>query len=215
MPSLRKRWSRFRRKHFGRVRLTGKHYVAAKEILLDVTDRCEAAGIDYALDCGTLLGIAREGDLIPWDFDLDITVPVADVEKFRSIMPGLAERWRLYDDHLMESAQPGWKVGDLRSIKVRNYRFPMFKMGRGRIVMDVFVTYPNDDQVEWVMLNHVCRAPKEHFEGRDTLQFAGRDLRAPRNHEGYLELVYGPNWRIPDPDFKWDDHGSFDRHATN
>ena len=31
-------------------------------------------GLKYWLDAGTLLGIIRDGDLIPWDYDADIGI---------------------------------------------------------------------------------------------------------------------------------------------
>ena len=34
-------------------------------------------------------------------------------------------------------------------------------------------------------------------------KFKGRDVLIPRDPEGLLEVIYGPNWRIPDPHFQW------------
>ena len=38
-------------------------------------------GIDFWLDCGSLLGAVRNGKLIPWDADIDLGVWVQDIKK--------------------------------------------------------------------------------------------------------------------------------------
>lgn len=47
----------------------------------------DANGIEFWLDWGTLLGAIREGNIIPWDNDLDIGIFKKDLEKLLSIMP--------------------------------------------------------------------------------------------------------------------------------
>ena len=42
--------------------------------LIDVTNILESLEIEYFLTDGTLLGAVREGDFIPWDWDVEITV---------------------------------------------------------------------------------------------------------------------------------------------
>lgn len=54
----------------------------AKNILKDVKYYCEQNGYRYFLAYGTLLGAARHGDMIPWDYDIDIYMPRPDYERF-------------------------------------------------------------------------------------------------------------------------------------
>ena len=54
----------------------------AKCILKDIKHYCERNGYNYYLAYGTLLGAARHGDIIPWDYDIDIYMPRPDFEKF-------------------------------------------------------------------------------------------------------------------------------------
>lgn len=55
------------------------------EMLRDIKVLCEKYGLRYYLDYGNLLGAVRHGGFIPWDDDIDITMPYADYIKFLEI----------------------------------------------------------------------------------------------------------------------------------
>lgn len=61
------------------------------EILLEVTDFCQKYGIRYFLSSGTLLGAVRHRGFIPWDDDVDISMPRRDFERFLSLAKELPE----------------------------------------------------------------------------------------------------------------------------
>ena len=48
-------------------------------------DTCEKHELDYWLDFGTLLGAVRHGGFIPWDDDLDVSMPRSDFERFLQV----------------------------------------------------------------------------------------------------------------------------------
>lgn len=52
--------------------------------MLDEVDAfCRSHGIRYSLACGTMLGAVRHGGFIPWDDDMDIMMPLPDMERFK------------------------------------------------------------------------------------------------------------------------------------
>ena len=65
---------------------------------LDVFDEaCRKNGVAYALHGGTLLGAVRNGRMIPWDDDVDVSMTRENYNRFRQIRD---ERYRIVEDEL-------------------------------------------------------------------------------------------------------------------
>lgn len=52
------------------------------EMLLEIDKVCRKHNIQYWIDFGTLLGAVRHGGFIPWDDDIDISMPTSDLHRF-------------------------------------------------------------------------------------------------------------------------------------
>jgi len=57
----------------------------ALSMLWEFKRLCEKHNLKYYLAAGSLLGAARDGKIIPWDDDVDVTMPRRDYEKFLKI----------------------------------------------------------------------------------------------------------------------------------
>lgn len=54
------------------------------QMLIEVDDFCREHNIKYSLSCGTLIGAIRHKGYIPWDDDVDITMPYDDMIRFKT-----------------------------------------------------------------------------------------------------------------------------------
>ena len=73
-------------------------YNLQKELLLEWVKIASENDIEYFIFAGALLGIVRNGDMIPWDFDIDVYVH----KKYFSILEGLSEARKFNPG--------GWKI---------------------------------------------------------------------------------------------------------
>ena len=62
-----------------------KAQLASVDVLNEFDRVCRENGLVYWLDFGTLLGAVRHKGFIPWDDDIDVSMPLADWLKFKSI----------------------------------------------------------------------------------------------------------------------------------
>lgn len=107
------------------------------EILKDVARFCDKNNIRYYLGGGTLLGAVRHQGFIPWDDDIDISMPRPDYERFFKIYNGSNRR---YLAKCVETYPDYWrtfgKVFDRRTY-LKEDSICLEKKGNG-VFIDVF-----------------------------------------------------------------------------
>lgn len=181
---------------------------ADRRLFLKTVAVLEKAGIPYFLEGGTLLGIVRDNDLLPWDHDIDLSVDSKNARKIRRL------KWHFYRmGHKLSvrkspSTYGPFKKGDIILIKIKpvwrhlKKEFSNIKASEARfLVCDIFVKYSAETHTYWQAEEKTMRVKKEHYQSFDVKTFRGIDLRLPANHEKYLTEKYG-NWHIPKKDWQ-------------
>ncbi|MCP8895359.1 hypothetical protein KYK29_10475 [Shinella daejeonensis] len=155
-----------------------------------VIDRLQSQmGFSATIGYGTALGIAREGDLIPHDDDVDLicAIPTSVHPDFPSALTAIREAFSGKADIYTFGKHPGH-----------------LKFGQQPYALDVFVALQEGEFIS------SYPGPRKEILFTDVfpsklMNVFGVEIDAPADMEAYLSKVYGPNWRVPDPMFghKW------------
>ncbi len=126
---------------------------AGLEIYSEIVKICNRHGLRYYATDGTALGAVRHKGFIPWDDDIDISMPRPDYEKFRKIanaeLPQHLRFWDYRDES--HAIYLFGKVQDLREEKVSSIEKSLeFTLSNGLFV-DVFPIdgYPTGFWDKW------------------------------------------------------------------
>jgi hypothetical protein len=185
------------------------------ENLLEALGAMKKYRITCWVDCGTLLGLYRDKQLIPGDSDTDtgalvegfkpdfvddfgefLTIPG---EKRSAIFFTPKEFLEAYED---ESA---W-------VNPKGFKYRMKKKGRyvtfkGKPIMtDIFIYYPNGKDRIYAFGNGYFRSKEDILsQGTKTMTVGGRAFKILNQTEDHLVTMYGKGWESPDPHFKMED----------
>lgn len=173
---------------------TEKTLDIARNLLIRIAEILDQHQIVYHLEGGTLLGIVRDKDLLPWDHDLDISIPSSEVDKFIKCIPKITSlkfmvktRYKFYTRHAAYNAAP------IRMFKIKD---KIFLFISGKICLDIFVKYEHQGYVFWEAKKSIMRVEKKHYESYEEIEYHGKKLKVPNDYKGYLTAKYG-DWTIP------------------
>lgn len=198
------RKSRFRRK----MRLSGKDLLRAKTMLEDTVTILERNNIPYWLDAGTLLGIIRDNELIPWDYDIDLSVSSTTIKRILSLKKQFLPKYRLinrldYSERLPDiyrSCKVKLILGKLSLLKKKQ-----------ELHLDIFFKYKVDSHYYWIDSSITKRVDSRFHDSLDTITWNGRQYSIPAHVEDYLTQRYGEDWRTPKENYdaSIDDHSIY------
>lgn len=160
----------------------------------EVTGIFNALGIRWCLSHGTILGVRRDGDTIPWDDDVDLAI-------FSDDRPKLAEaRLKLRENGFYCPAEgdPNRPIDPAGNMPY--YDFIAIKDGE-KVECWIFDKigkfYIYDQKREGLAI------PEEHFNEFSKIVWRGSEFNAPNDVDGFLTKMYGPTWMTPDKNKKY------------
>eukprot|EP00048_Salpingoeca_helianthica_P006662 m.101302 g.101302 ORF g.101302 m.101302 type:complete len:290 (+) comp14088_c1_seq1:148-1017(+) len=195
-------------------------------IITNILETFEKHGIQVYLDDGTLLGMYRDGKVMDFEFDADLSIQQADLDKVVALRKHFQDSYdySLYTlgDYIF---QKGWTM--LYMLKWEPYLvdapcvriYDPDKWYYADVYCDVRVTkaemlnlttfppagYDDPKNAGKMFLCDMEMGTRENCMFEDmifplkTIKGLGRDLPVPHDIEGVLTQVYGPDWRIPRP----------------
>lgn len=131
----------------------------------------------WFLSGGTLLGAHRDGDFIPWDWDVEVTVLTEEVKPREGQL-------------LMSLAKAGFLITGSDS-SVGNFKIVATGWGT-----DYEILGRSLDTESRLRKRDMTEVPAAFFESRDSIKLRGKSFPAPAPVEGFLEALYG-DWRTP------------------
>jgi len=164
-----------------------------KKMLLFTIDQLQANNISFWLDAGTLLGIFRDGDLISWDYDADISIPAEYCDKVAKL------RYKYFPNYIIRKRPiySRWLPGNTRVVKIKT---TWEKLQQVNFHIDLFCVYKVNDKYRWVDSGVLKQVAAKFFDTKDYINWEGRKIPIPAHTEEYLSLRYG-NWRTPNKNY--------------
>jgi hypothetical protein len=147
-------------------------------------------GYPTFVNSGTLLGLVREGSAIADDDDVDLAVLLRS-----SSLRDVAEEWNALRIRLGEVGllKPGFDIRSMTHCKVAVH---------GGVKVDLFPAWVSDDRV-FVWPHTHGELPAAALLPLGQREVAGLSVAVPSDPEAMLEINYGPDWRVPDPTFRF------------
>lgn len=178
--------------------------------------------IEYWLDYGTLLGAIREGEIVSWEFDLDLSTKeeqCSKIEELRPIFTKAGYSFYSKSDYIPEKANmvlgyDGWlHMPCIRIYDLNKYYYLdlyWYKIIPSDRVKQENVFLPSNYQIgdsEDLMCNLEgydnnesggCKRFSDIFPLR-SIEFLGQQMLIPNNTDNCLQEMYGMDWRVPRP----------------
>lgn len=180
----------------GNRTLEGDNALRAEKMLQHSAQILTRAKVPFCIDGGTLLGIVREGRLLPWDNDMDLYVSSDNTAALlRSVWKFRLAGYKVKKRYASKDMGP-IKKGQLRLIKIKK-RKGFFN--KESVLLDIFVKYRHEEKDYWVVgiENPVLKSVDSIFYSAFGCKtFKGYDYPIPMHVEDYLTARYG-DWRVP------------------
>lgn len=163
-----------------------------EKTLAEVLELTRAGSQLFMPTYGTLLGIVRDGGLIPWDTDIDLMVFESDLEVVEQLIGDAS-----FSEMIGQVRSPFHDRASDGTLK----RFSIeISVSEVTIPVDIDVVRSNSDKMEFfspLEREKVVVVERSLFEPKRRLDWAGAVIAVPNRVEEFLELLYGPDWKTP------------------
>lgn len=155
-----------------------------EDLLIDIVKEMDEHNILYWVDFGTLLGLIRDGGIIPWDNDVDLCIMKEDAHKLELIKESLVDKGYHWDGTTgFGEKHNGLFRINTSSTNLNTADIYYWNEKNGTMIGECF----EPDQFTF---------PFELIEEFVFIDFKGIKIRAPKRYEELLTIRYG-DWKKP------------------
>lgn len=157
---------------------------ALRETFRHVVRMLGASGVTYWLEGGSLLGAARNSDIIPWDYDIDVGVYLNNVTRSKFLSP-VWKGFKKRDEKgfVWEKATEG----DFIRVQYSN---------TNHLHVDIFPFYEKNGYMTkntWLKTHRQdMEFPSRYLDPLQRMLFAGVMASVPNHYKDFLEMKFGP-----------------------
>jgi len=147
------------------------------EGLIQLKKVLEATLDKWFLSGGTLLGAYRDGDFIPWDWDVEVTVLTEEAQKKEAKL-------------LNSLINAGFLIASFDS-SFENFKIVALGWGTEYEILGRYFRVSDDSRVRLT-----TKVPSQLFKNSEIVTFRNHDFPAPSPVSQFLESLYG-DWKKP------------------
>lgn len=139
-------------------------------------------GVRFWLEGGSLLGAVRNGDIIPWDYDVDIGIYQDDIVKSSHLVSCRSEDFEDGEGFVWERATEGefFRVQFSQTNHLHVDIFPFHSVNGTMTKSTWFKTHRQDREF-----------PEAFLQPLEMISFAGIQVPVPNNARRFLEFKFG------------------------
>jgi phosphorylcholine metabolism protein LicD len=168
--------------------------------------------INYYLDHGTLLGIVRDNNLIPWDKDVDFAILSENENKVLKILES-----ELFAYKHPNCKTNNWKykvIKDKMNIdeKITNIIIEIqiyndSKFISDFVALDIMIRYKYNNKLYWKVAQKELSVDYDLCFPLSTINFNNYKFNIPGNVNKYLEILFG-NWKKVDKQWSYEKYNN-------
>lgn len=181
-------------------KLVGRRHRSIEHLLLTLTNCLNENNIVYHLEGGTLLGLVRDKQLLPWDHDIDISIPAEHLAKALPVLKRFFnKKWKLNYKYFDKTSEY-FDSDELRLIKVK-YKY--LYLLSSHTYLDIFIKYTSHDSCYWKVNTNIMKVDKKYYQSYETIEYKGQSLKVPNQYESYLTEKFG-DWHTVVKEWHYD-----------